>query len=305
MTVMKKFLFLLFCTIIGLGFANAQELTSNYGKVAGSYNFWLYTPDAPGKEEVKKPLVIFLHGKSLCGTDLQKVRRYGTIAALDRGREIDAYVIAPQNPGGSWNPQKIMKIVDYVSSKHNVDSDRIYVLGMSLGGSGTIDFCAAYPDKVAAALAMCGAGHATNPGDLNKLPLWVIHGLADTAVPIANSDRLAANMRKADPKSPRLTYDRVPGLNHSQPARMFYLKETYDWLFSHNLKDPGRAQNKTFDAMATMKAAYRDLNWSNRSYASKKATAKSSKKMARKSSKKSKRVAATRSAKRSTKRNNG
>ena len=55
-----------------------------------------------------KPLVIFLHGRSLCGNDLNKVLRYGTIDAVQGGRKIDAYIIAPQNPGTFWNPDKII-----------------------------------------------------------------------------------------------------------------------------------------------------------------------------------------------------
>ena len=300
---MKKFLFILICAIIGIGFANAKDITANYGKVAGGYNFWLYTPDGADKDEVKKPVVIFLHGRSLCGTDLNKVRRYGTISAIERGRDIDAYVIAPQNPGESWKPEKIMKVLEYVSSKHNVDSDRVYVLGMSLGGYGTIDFAAAYPDKVAAAVALCGGGTAKNLADLNKLPLWIIHGTADAAVPVSASDRVAAAMRKAEDGGSRLIYDRLPGVNHGQLARMFYLADTYDWLFSHSLTDEGRTLNKGFDSLAAMKTAYRNLNWSKRSYASAKTGGSSSKKMARKATtKKSKRVAQTAT---SAKRKNG
>ncbi len=52
----------------------------------------------------RKPVVIFLHGASLCGMDLYRVRRYGSLDAVKRGVNIDAIILAPQNPGGAWNP---------------------------------------------------------------------------------------------------------------------------------------------------------------------------------------------------------
>lgn len=239
----------------------AQKLTSHKGDVPDAYNFWLYTPKHEEKpDEEAKPIVVFLHGASLCGNDLNKVRRYGTIDAIDKGRELDAFVVAPQNPGGSWKPEKVMKIVDWVSKQHAVDQDRIYVIGMSLGGYGTIDMAAAYPDRVAAAIAMCGGGTSKNLGALNDVPLWIIHGTADNAVSIAQSDKVVSEMKKADSKTPRLIYDRVPGWNHGKPARLFYLPEIYDWLFNHTLKDDDRQVSPGFDvAGGILQTAYKGL----------------------------------------------
>lgn len=233
-------------------------LTAHYGKVADAYNFWLYSPD---NTEESKPLVIFLHGSSLCGNDLSRVKRYGTIDAIEKGRELDAFVLAPQNTGGSWKPAKIMNIVDWAEEHYNIDKDRIYVLGMSLGGYGTIDLAAAYPDRIAAAIALCGGGTSKNLSALNRVPLWIVHGTADRAVSISQSDRVVASMRTADPETPRLIYNRVAGMNHSQPARMFYLKDTYDWLFSHSLKDPDREVALSFSVNnELLRGAYKDLN---------------------------------------------
>ncbi|MDE6460140.1 MAG: dienelactone hydrolase family protein [Paramuribaculum sp.] len=233
--------FCLLTFIVSAFSAQAQKVTAHNGTVPGTYNFWLYTPDKSIEDEIEpKPVVIFLHGASLCGRNLDKVKRYGTIDAIEKGRNIDAYVIAPQNPGGSWNPEKIMQIFDWVSNEHNVDYDRVYVIGMSLGGYGTIDLAATYPDRIAAAIAMCGGGTAPDLSALNDLPLWIIHGTADRAVSVQQSDRVVSEMKQADSNTPRLIYNRVQGMNHSRPARLFYLPESYEWLFSHSLKDDGR-----------------------------------------------------------------
>ena len=275
--MIKKFALLI---LLAFTFLTSQAgLTANYGKVPDAYNFWFYTPE---NTATKKPLVIFLHGSSLCGSDLNRVRRYGTIDAIEKGRQLDAYVIAPQNCGGAWKPSKIMNIVDWAQKNHNIDTDRIYVLGMSLGGYGTIDLAATYPDRIAAAMALCGGGTAKNLGALNKIPLWIVHGTADRAVSISQSDRVVASMRSVDPNTPRLIYNRIPGMNHSQPARMFYLQDTYDWLFSHSLNDPGRKVNDSFSVSGDLlRGAYKDLN-------TRRAYSPSHKGYVKKSSKKSK-----------------
>ena len=226
----------------------AQKITAYNDSVPNTYNFWLYTPDRTIDDEIEpKPVIIFLHGASLCGRDLEMVKRYGTIDAIEKGRNIDAYVIAPQNPGGSWNPDKLMQILDWVSDNHNIDYDRVYAIGMSLGGYGTIDLAAAYPDRITAAIAMCGGSTVSDLSSLNDVPLWIIHGTADRAVSVQQSDKVVAEMRQANTETPRLIYNREQGMNHSRPARMFYLTESYEWLFRHTLKDENREIAPSFE----------------------------------------------------------
>ena len=123
-------------------FAHAQKLASYKNIVENGYNFWVYTPAGYDSTVADKPIILFLHGSSLCGNDLERVRRYGTLDALSMGRQIDAVVVAPQNPGGSWQPSKLMNVVEWVEDHFPVDEDRLYVLGMSLGGYGTTHFAA-------------------------------------------------------------------------------------------------------------------------------------------------------------------
>lgn len=257
----------------------AQELRPFHNTAPGGYHFWMYTPPASADSahhsatastksdkhrkhhthKELKPLVVFLHGASLCGRNLQMVRRYGTLDALDRGRKIDAYVLAPQNPGGAWKPEKLMHLCEWAFRNYDIDTTRVYVLGMSLGGYGTIDFAAAYPHRIAAAMALCGGGTSRTLGNLNQLPLWILHGTVDRAVPISASDKVVAAMQKAGPTD-RLIYSRLKGYNHGQPARIFYMKEAYEWLFSHRLNDKGRPVNRSITINTTnIPLAYRDL----------------------------------------------
>lgn len=255
---------LLACFVVAI--AANPDIKAVKGQVADGYNFWLYTPAtaAADSDSVGTPVVIFLHGASLCGRNLERVKRYGTIDAITHGRELDAYVIAPQNPGGAWSPRRVMNIVDYLCRDHNVDTTRIYVLGMSLGGYGTLDLAATYPDKIAAAIAMCGGASVSDLSGLAKVPLWIIHGTADRAVTVAQSDRVvqAIECGRDSSDTVRLTYDRIKGMNHSRPARLFYRMDIYDWLMSHSLTDSLRAAKPTFPLTEQVfSTAYKDLKF--------------------------------------------
>ena len=240
-----------------------QRLEAHRNTVDGSYNFWVYSPnietDSIHADREKLPLLIFLHGASLCGKDLERVRRYGPLHALSMGREIESFIAAPQNPGGAWKPEKINKMLEWVVANYPIDTNRIYVFGMSLGGYGTIDFVGTYPDKVAAAIAMCGGSQLKNFCGLNEVPLWILHGTADRQVPLSQSKRIVSAMERCG-STKRLQFTTLQGVNHGGPARVFYLSTPYEWLFSHRLDTPLRPITPGFSVSpADLKGAYRDL----------------------------------------------
>lgn len=234
-------IFLFSCSML----AHAQVSTAHRGDVQNGYNFWFYRPDEDESDGVHRPLLVFLHGASLCGNNLDRVKRYGPMDALRYGKIIDCYILAPQNPGGSWQPNKIMNLIEWAEKKYNVDTNRIYVYGMSLGGYGTIDMCATYPDKIACGMALCGGATVKDLSGLATMPMWIVHGTADRAVPVSASDHVVEAIKKTGDDS-RLIYTRMPGVNHGRPARIFYMKQTYDWMFSHSLQDEGRPINRDF-----------------------------------------------------------
>ena len=255
---MKRFVLYNILTLLGLLSLNAAKIESHKGEIANGYDYLLALPDDTVGQ---KPVVIFLHGASLCGRNLDRVKRYGTIDAIQKGRQIDAYVIAPQNPGGAWKPNKILDVLNTVSNNHNIDSNRVYVLGMSLGGYGTMDMAATYPDRIAAAVAICGGITVDSIINLRQVPLWIIHGTADRAVSVKQSDRVVDQLKNHDSIQVRYIYDRLPGVNHSQPARVLYMTEVYDWLFRHNLAEENRPAHETTPINnATLRNAYQGLH---------------------------------------------
>ena len=82
----------------------------------------------------------------------------------------NAGTLEPWNPVGTWNPKKIMDMLDWVKANYPCDTTRVYVLGMSLGGYGTMDVCGTYPDRIAAGMALCGGTSLKDVSGLGKLP---------------------------------------------------------------------------------------------------------------------------------------
>lgn len=229
------------------------------GEIPGGYGFWVYTPTDYYYSLETTPVVMFLHGASLCSKDMNRSRRYGPLDAIVRGRQIDALVIVPQNPGGAWNPDKLNDILEWTKKNYAMDSTRVYVLGMSLGGYGTMDFAAAYPDKIAAAMALCGGCSANDKSGLGRLPLWIIHGTGDRAVPVKQSQTVVKQLQDTN-NDKRLRFDWLRGASHGALARILYMRKTYEWLFSHSTADPGRPVRPdiTIDN-SDLKKAYNDM----------------------------------------------
>lgn len=260
---MKKILFTIFLAFSALHMSAYDFLRPVKDSIPNGYNFWVYTPIDYFYSQEQTPVIIFLHGASLCGRNLDRVRRYGPLDAIVKGREIEALTIVPQNPGGAWNPKKIMDVLDWVKRNYACDTTRVYVLGMSLGGYGTMDVCATYPDRIAAGMAFCGGSSLKDVSGLGKLPFWIIHGTADRAVPIKQSKVVVEKLKESG-NDMRLLYDWWQGANHGAPARLFYLRKTYEWLFSHSLLDKGRPVNRDINiSYEDLRKVYDDVKRGN------------------------------------------
>ena len=258
---MKKHIIILCLSLLSVhtAFAQYDFLRPVKDSIPGGYDFWVYTPQDYYYSLDSTPVIIFLHGRSLCGRNLNRVKRYGPLDAIVKGRQIDALVLVPQNPGGSWKPDKINDVLEWTKKHYPMDSTRVYVIGMSLGGYGTLDFAGTYPDKVAAAMALCGGSTLKDVSGLGELPLWIMHGTADRAVPIKQSKVVVEQLKK-EGKDKRLRYDWLKGASHGALARILYMTKTYDWLFSHSLIDKKRPVNKEIDIdKSDLSKAYNDM----------------------------------------------
>ena len=220
---LKQLYIALFILSSAFGFSQLKTITNKT-----TYPFWINVPEKESTE--KQPVLIFLHGKSLSGTDLNRVRRYGVLRAMDKGRKIPAIVVAPQLAKGSWNPDNVLEVLEYVKKNYNVDESRIYVCGMSLGGYGTLHFAGKYADKITAAFAICGGGNVKDGCKLATIPLWIQHGDIDYIVPMSESQKVVNAIRKCNEKA-KLIFTIIKGGNHGSVENIFHQDAMYNWLF--------------------------------------------------------------------------
>ena len=109
-------------------------------------------------------------------------------------------------------------------------------------------------------MALCGGGNLKGYCNLNKFPLWIMHGTADRAVGVGESQKVV-NAMKACGDTPLLRFTKLPGQSHAALAKIFYLDETYEWLFSHRLDDSVRHVNTDIDITTkTMEKAYQNID---------------------------------------------
>lgn len=205
----------------------------NEVKKENLYPFLLSFPPDSIDAKGSSPLLVFLHGRSLSGDDLNLVKKYGVLHEMEKkGRLVPGYVIGPQvKKGESWNPDKILELVHYMIRNYNIDSNRIYIAGMSLGGYGTLNFAGKYPEKIAAAVALCGGGDVRDACRLATIPLWIEHGQKDESVPVSESIKVAEAIQKCSIDN-KLKFIIDPEANHGALEKIFRKDEFYNWLFS-------------------------------------------------------------------------
>ena len=203
-------------------------------KAKSGYSYWVRVPkDVKAKE--KLPVIVFLHGRSLSGHDLSRVKRYGVLRAIERGKDLDAIVVAPQTSNG-WDPDKVVNVLDEVLEDYPADRHRVYVCGMSMGGYGTLDVAGKYPDRFAAAVAICGGGTVSYACNLTQVPVWIQHGSADTAVPASESKKIYNAIKKCN-KNADATLTIIPGGTHGSVERLFHGEKIYDFMFKYSKGD--------------------------------------------------------------------
>ena len=198
------------------------------------YNYLVYFPEGYEQSNKKYPMILSLHGRSLTGTNLEKVKSYGVIYEAIRGKKLDFVVVSPQTPGNGWDSKKLIQLLDHVQSQYRVDTCRTYVTGMSMGGYGAWHVAGDYPHRFAAVAPICGGGNPKHAENLCNFPTWVFHGARDRAVPITESSKMV-NAIKAKKGDKNLKFTIYQQYGHSELAHVFNLNELYDWFLQFEI----------------------------------------------------------------------
>ncbi len=196
------------------------------------YRFLLSLPGGYAADDKKKwPLVVFLHGSGERGTDLELVKKHGPPKLLAAGRKFEAIIASPQClPRQVWNPHGIKALTDHLTQTLRVDTDRIYLTGLSMGGYGTWETALEYPDTYAAIVPICGgAGVRWVMADrIRHLPVWIFHGAKDTAVSPDLSKKMHEALIKAGGASKFTLY---PDAAHDSWSVTYDDPQMWKWLF--------------------------------------------------------------------------
>lgn len=245
------------CLVLGTGvplMVEAQETAYvprefRHGEQVLLYR-WLTPPAAALSSGKKFPLVIFLHGAGERGADNRAQLRHCTSKFEEPANreQYPCFVIAPQCPTGKrwsevdWSKDAdplpvdpsepvslLMKLLAQLEQEHPIDVDRIYLMGLSMGGYGTWDLLSRYPQKFAAAVPICGGGDEAQAVKFKHVPIWVFHGALDTAVKPIRSQRMVAALQEAG-GNPR--YTEYPDKAHDSWTPAMQEPELFPWLFA-------------------------------------------------------------------------
>lgn len=270
---MIKKIIALVCLLTPYLFAEGNSVFSIADKfIKASHSFQgsslpyrIFTPEIidPAK---KYPLVLALHGMGERGTDNNLQLTANKMATCWAETAIQdknpCFVIAPQCPvtsGWADSPVKdvLLNLVETALTKYNIDKDRVYITGLSMGGNGTWNCISLRPDLFAAAVPIAGWGNNTKGPVLKNIPIWAYHGHSDNVVSVDNSrfmveaianqgiEAIYTNCYYVDTRSmpieklnneikarSSLIYSELLGYYHDVWGYAYSYQPMFDWVFS-------------------------------------------------------------------------
>jgi predicted peptidase len=188
------------------------------------------------------PLILFLHGAGERGDDGELPVKQGIGNAIKfkgGAQKFPFFAIFPQcAKGGGWkaggpDADRALAILEQVQKQYKIDSKRIYLTGLSLGGTGTWSLAAAHPDRWAAIVPICGAGDPATAAKIKDIPCWCFVGDGDNPGLVKKNREMIDTLKKAG-GVPRYTEFPYVGHNSWDPA--YVTSELYPWLLAHPRK---------------------------------------------------------------------
>lgn len=204
-----------------------------------------------GKYE-RLPLFIFLHGAGERGQDNEaqlqwiapmlsskkQVKNHPAILVFPQCPKEDYWAPVEVNDGvwkfnsaGSATPtmEQLIELIAQLRNDPKVDSDRIYIGGLSMGGFGTFDILSRHPELFAGAIAICGGGDIKQCPKYQNVPIQIFHGAKDPLVDVQLSRDIYEALEALDAP---VKYTEYEDGDHLVWNRAFEEPQLLDWLFS-------------------------------------------------------------------------
>ncbi|CAC9974450.1 carboxylesterase family protein [Flavobacterium panici] len=227
---MKYKLGLALLFISALSFAQS-ETTGKIKTVIVTNNELGYILHKPANTKDKKPLIVFISGDGEKGTDIEKVKIHGPFKYL-KTHQLDVYVLAPQcKEDENWNTESIYELILKIQKENKIDSERIYVTGLSSGGWASWNLAFAHPDLFAANVPVAGFVdliQLEKTCEIANIPTRIFHGLLDDVVKVDYAISVYKELKKCDAKDVQLTIFDDAG--HDSWTRVYDNPEIYDWM---------------------------------------------------------------------------
>ena len=216
------------------------------------FRYRLLRPDTvePG---TRYPLILFLHGAGERGSDNFRQLKFlpAWLAEPAAKGKHPCFLVVPQcREGHRWadvdwsdeksSPQTPQPTVDMAAAvaaldatlrDEPIDTDRVLLTGLSMGGYGSWDLAARMPERFAAVIPICGGGDERTAAKLTGPPIWCFHGDADKAVPVQRSRSMVAAVKAAG-GTPR--YTEMAGVGHDSWTPAYRDPAVLTWLFQQH-----------------------------------------------------------------------
>lgn len=222
-------------------------------KVPGgsTFEYWEF----PKATSTKMPLIIFLHGLGEKGS-IDAVLTAGLPKHLRNGLDIPFIVLAPRSGSGWFDPKLyVQPLINYYKTLPNIDSNRIYLTGLSAGANGTYKYLVSGFDDVAAYLPISINSNEFTPVTNKNRPVWHFHGNKDGDpnkvttsagfITKYNSIYAGAARRTVFTNLGHNAWDATYLSQFSQPTQtgdttLYHAFDVspYEWLLKHTLNPP-------------------------------------------------------------------
>ena len=234
--------------LMGLTSSTAEAKDSDSGLLTrtvtvgkSSYSYQIYVP-AKLRGQEKVPVILFLHGIGQRGEG-GFVPRDGVGGAMVRRylEQMPAIVVLPQcRKGNYWSDPEmdrmVMATLKETVAEFKGDTERVYLIGVSMGGYGAWHIAAEHAGVFAAIVPICGGSPLRTPDRfketarrVGQTPVWVFHGSEDRVVPVTESRGMVEAMREL---KGNVRYNEYKGVGHNVWLNALQEQELLPWLLS-------------------------------------------------------------------------
>lgn len=258
-TPILKLAFVFFAIVIAQQvFSQSKDMYEKHWYVSAEGDTLPYRLLIPKNYDSEKeyPLVVFLHGSGSRGTDNDShlFHPWRMFVADSIRDKYPAFVLLPQCPSNvAWQnraeadkkvsefdvpkkdepsrPLQLMnELVDKLISEKHVDTKRVYIMGLSMGGFGSFEAIERWADKYAAAVPICGGASLVSAASYcGKTAVWIFHGAEDDTVPVELSREIYKMLKEQECD---VRYTEYPNVKHTSWHNAFAEPELFQWLFS-------------------------------------------------------------------------